>query len=144
MRLKEAIGHNFEREFPFFYYGNVLSRIDGDVEVIEIGTVDQKDRINIYEQKDEITGDLLIHDVRLLVKSLEEASGEVELMATYSCEVERKQIIDCNARPFKFVSPSINDYFELSLREAIRNLGSNIYDTIKKKNEEEFRRAIKQ
>lgn len=143
-RLTETLGTNtFSKKAPFFYAGEVVSRLKGgDVEAIEVGTHDKKDRINIYEQREELNDPDVIHDVRLLVKSIEKGSGEVELEASYSAEVERESFYVTHVSPIEFLSPNLNDFFELSFRESIRLLGSDIYEKIFEKNKKDFRRRL--
>lgn len=143
-RLTEALGTNtFSKKAPFFYTGEVVSRLEnGDVEAIEVGTHEKKDRINIYEQRDELNDPDVIHDVRLLVKSIEQGSGEIELEANYSAEVERESLYITHVSPFEFLRPSIGDFFVLSFRESIHLLGSDIYEEIFEKNKSDFRRRI--
>ena len=143
-RLTEALGtYTFSKKAPFFYAGEVESRLgNGDVEAIEVGTHDKKDRINIYEQREEVNDPDVIHDVRLLVKSIEKGSGEIELEASYSAEVERETLYVTHVSPIEFLSPSIDDFFELSFRESIRLLGSDIYEEILEKNKSDFRRRL--
>jgi hypothetical protein len=143
-RLTESLGTNtFSKKAPFFYAGEVVSRLKGgDVEAIELGTHEKKERINIYQQRGELNDPDVIHDVRLLVKSIEQGSGEIELEASYSAEVERESLHITHVSPIEFLSPRLEDFFELSFRESIRLLGSDVYKEIFEKNKSDFRRRL--